>query len=146
VYIQTELRDIQKGGGGDSLQWYRLIMAIICYNGKFVTMAKSLETNVAVVTRADCIYTQFLRNLNDFENIDIASSVSRYISWDELSWYTDISVYFPIPNSFWFFCIFFFFIIIIFIFYFFETSKPLSMFCNTCIRFSILKNSQGKIS
>jgi hypothetical protein len=29
-------------------------MAIICYNGKFVTTAKSLETNVAVVTRADC--------------------------------------------------------------------------------------------
>jgi hypothetical protein len=37
-------------------------MAVICYNGKFVTTAKSLETNVAVVTRADCIYkrTRFL--------------------------------------------------------------------------------------
>jgi hypothetical protein len=31
-------------------------MAIICYNGKFVTTAKSLEMNVAVVTRADCIF------------------------------------------------------------------------------------------
>jgi hypothetical protein len=30
-------------------------MAIICYNGKFFITAKSLETNVVVVTRADCI-------------------------------------------------------------------------------------------
>ena len=59
--IRTELRDIQKGGGGDSLLWYRLIMAIICYNGKFVTTAKSLETNVAIVTRADSmLFYEFL--------------------------------------------------------------------------------------
>jgi hypothetical protein len=40
---------------------------------------------------------QFLQNLNDFKNIDISSAVSWYVSWDELSRYTDISVYFPIP-------------------------------------------------
>jgi hypothetical protein len=33
---------------------YYDIMAIICYNGKFVITATSLETNVAVVMRADC--------------------------------------------------------------------------------------------
>jgi hypothetical protein len=33
-------------------------MAIIYYNGKFVTTAKSLETNMAVVTRVDCIVFQ----------------------------------------------------------------------------------------
>jgi hypothetical protein len=31
------------------------IMLVNCYIGRFVITAKSLETNVAVVTRVDCI-------------------------------------------------------------------------------------------
>ena len=30
------------------------IMSVIYYNGRFIITAKSLETNVAVVTRVDC--------------------------------------------------------------------------------------------
>jgi hypothetical protein len=42
-------------------------MAIICYNGKFVTTAKSLETNVAVVTRVDC--TRYETNYECYAHI-----------------------------------------------------------------------------
>jgi hypothetical protein len=50
-------------------------MAIICYNGKFVTTAKSLETIVAVVTRADC-------NSSVNPGID-NSSVNLAETWDK---------------------------------------------------------------
>jgi hypothetical protein len=30
-------------------------MSVYCYNGRFVVTAKSLETNVAVVRRVDCM-------------------------------------------------------------------------------------------
>jgi hypothetical protein len=35
-------------------------MSVNCYNGRFVITAKSLEMNVSVVTRVDCIYVNLL--------------------------------------------------------------------------------------
>jgi hypothetical protein len=34
-------------------------MSVNCYNGRFVITAKSLETNVAVVMRVDCISERY---------------------------------------------------------------------------------------
>jgi hypothetical protein len=36
------------------------IMSVNCYNGRFIITAKSLETNVAVVTRVDCTFIKLL--------------------------------------------------------------------------------------
>ena len=49
-------------GGGNSLPGYQSIMAIIRYNVRFVITAKSLGTNVAVVTRDDCMYISNVKN------------------------------------------------------------------------------------
>jgi hypothetical protein len=43
-------------------------MSVICYNSRFDIMAKSLETNVAVVTRVDCINHCNSQILNEDES------------------------------------------------------------------------------
>ena len=60
--------EVYKKGEGNSLPGYQSAMAIIRYNGRFVITAKSLWTNVAVVTRVDC--TAVLYNVHVYIHIN----------------------------------------------------------------------------
>jgi hypothetical protein len=50
-------------------------MSVNCYNGRFVITAKSLETNVAVVTRVDCIFSS---HEPQYHKAQIYTSASLY--------------------------------------------------------------------
>jgi hypothetical protein len=66
-------------------------MLVNCYNGRFIITAKLLETNVALVTRVDCICTctKYFSSVWREERDRIVGFPGRYHAWDTQSkmWY-----------------------------------------------------------